>query len=490
MRYDFHLNALEHKMASARLYHMLAVGCLFLALSGCGDAKVDASTDEKMKESIAKVKAALPEDKRPAFEEALRVLAFADIHDLGDLAAVGKTGALERGIKERVNGKTGLEIIAEGQRVSADKEVRRKAREAEQEAERKRYEEERKAREREQALKEIDELRVKMEGEGSDLLSKFVVERASFGKSDEGFIRENAIELAVKNRTGKAVSRAYFRAILLTPGREIPWVDSEFNYQISGGVESGESAVWNLRPNMFGEWSKAPTDRRDVLFIVLPVALEGADGRTFASSRFDADDEKRLRALLDSVPFDGAADLKAKLDGRAQAFAEWKSQASAAAATAERDLLTKRKADAEAARTSLAKFVVGKSRFYFSKERFSSDPVIDLTIRNDTGQTVSRFYARGVLSSPGRETPWVDDTFNYSIRGGIKSGESQDLALAPNMFGEWSKAPRDRTDMVLTVSIERLDGADGKPLFTAEFSPEDEARLAALEKMIATHSWK
>lgn len=470
------------------LLSILLTSCLMLA--GCGDPKVDASTDEKMKDSIAKVKAALPEDKRSEFEEALKALAFADINDLGDLAAVGKTGALERGIKERVNGKTGPEIIADGQNVKADKEARRKACEAEQEAERKRFEEERKAREREQALKEIEELRIKMEGEGADLLSKFIVERATFGKSDAGFIRENAIELAVKNGTGKAVSRAWFRAILLTTGREIPWVDSEFNYQISGGIESGESATWNLRPNMFGEWSKAPTDRSDVLFIVRPVALEGADGKTFASSRFDADDEKRLRALLDSVQFDGAADLKAKLDGRARVFADWKGQASAATAKAERDGLTKRKADAEAARASLAKFVVVKSRFYFSKERFSSDPVIELTIRNDTGQTVSRFYARGVLSSPGRETPWVDDTFNYSIRGGMKSGESQELSLAPNMFGEWSKAPRDRSDMVLTASIERLDGADGKPLFKVEFSPEDEARLAALEKMIGENGWK
>lgn len=460
-----------------------------LILTGCGDPTVDASTDQKMKDSIAKVKAALPEEKRSEFEEALKALAFADINDLGDLAVVGQTGALERGIKERVNGKTGTEIIAEGERVKAEKEVRRKAREAEQEAERKRFEEERKAREREQALKEIEELRVKMEGEGADLLSRFVVESATFGKTDQGFIRENAIEMAVKNGTGKAVSRAHFRAILLTPGREIPWVDSEFSYQIAGGIEAGESAVWNLRPNMFGEWSNAPTDRSDLLFIVQPVALEGANGKTFASSRFDADDEKRMQALLEAVQFEGAASLKAKLDERTKALADWKEHASAATAKVERDRLTKRKADAEAARASLAKFVIVKSRFYFSKERFSSDPVMELTIRNDTGQTVSRFYARGVLASPGRETPWVDDTFNYSIRGGMKTGETQELSLAPNMFGEWSKAPRDRNDMVLTASIERLDGTDGKPLFKVEFSAEDEARLAALEKMIRDNGW-
>jgi hypothetical protein len=377
-----------------------------------------------------------------------------------------------------VNGKTGLEIIAEGQRVKAEKEARRNA-----------QEDERKAREREQAIIEIDELRAKMEGEGADVLSKFVVERATFGKSDARFIRENVIELAVRNDTGRAVSRAYFRAILHTPGREIAWVDSEFNYQISGGIESGESAVWNLRPNMFGEWSKAPTDRPDVLFMVRPVALEGADGKVFASSRFDADDEKRLRALLDSIQYEKAAEVKSKLDARVAEFSQWRAQTSAASAKTQRDALAKRKVEADSARASLAKFVVEKSRFYWAEGALGEEPVIEVTLRNDTGQTVSKFYTKAVLASPGREAPWIDSGFNYEIPGGLKSGERQNLKLAPNRFGDWGNAPKDRNDMILTVAVERLDGAGGERLFDVKFSSEDAAQLTALEKLIEANIW-
>lgn len=445
---------------------LLLGSCLILA--GCGDPKVDASTDEKMKESIAKVKAALPEAKRAEFEEALKTLAFADIKGLADLAKAGQTGGLERGIKDRLNGKTGAEIIAAAGQVQA----------------------ERKERERKEATGEIDELRAKLAADKPDLLTKFVVERSRFGQSEGGFMRENIIELAVKNDSGKAVSRAFFHAVLLSPGREVPWVDDEFNYKIAGGLESGESAVWNLSPNMFGEWSNAPKDREDLILIVRAVGLEGSDGKPLGGERFTDKDAERLRSLVDSIQYDKGAEVKATLDGRAKADAEWRASAVAAAAKAEVEHLRKRKAESDQARASLAKFVVERSRFYFSEDRFSRDPVIDITVKNDTGQVVSRFYCRGVLSSPGRETPWVEDDFNYSVRGGLQPGESAQYKLSPNMFGEWGRAPRDRTDTVLTVTVKRVDGADEKELFPSDFSDADAKRLTALEKMIAENGWK
>jgi hypothetical protein len=145
------------------------------------------------------------------------------------------------------------------------------------------------------------------------------------------------------------------------------------------------------------------------------------------------------------------------------------------------------RAEAEAAKASLARFEVEQARFYFSEDRFSSDPVIDLTVRNGTSHTVSRFYCRGVLSSPDRETPWVEDNFNYSVRGGIQPGETKQFKLAPNMFGEWGKAPKDRDDLELSVTAYRIDGPDEEELFPSTFSEDDAARLAALEAMIRKH---
>jgi len=121
----------------------------------------------------------------------------------------------------------------------------------------------------------------------------------------------------------------------------------------------------------------------------------------------------------------------------------------------------------------------------FSKEENSigmREPIIALSIQNDTGHAVKRAYFRGVLASPGRAIPWIDDTFNYEIRGGVETGERADWRLAPNMFGDWGKvdiAP----DAQFTVTVIRLDGADDKELFgDVRFGEHDEKRLAELEQ--------
>jgi hypothetical protein len=334
------------------------------------------------------------------------------------------------------------------------------------------------------AVEEIEGLRAKLAAEKQDVLSRFVIERSRFTRSETGFGSDNVIELSVRNDTGRAVSRAYFHAVLLTPGREMPWVDDDFNYQITGGLEPGEMATWRLSPNMFGMWGNAPSDRDDLVFIVRPVRLDGADGESITGERFTKDDTERLRALLDTTDYGNAAEVRRSLQARDEAVRQWRATAVNEALRAEAQHLRELKAQYDAAQASMAKFEVVRSRFYFSKDQFSSDPVIDLTVRNGTGQAISRFYCRGVLSSPGRETPWVDDTFNYSVRGGIQPGETKQFQLSPNMFGPWGKAPKDRQDMVFAVTVYRIDGSDENELYPAEWTEDDAARLASVERMI------
>ena len=448
-----------------------------LLLAGCGKPKVDTSTDQRMRESLEKVRASLPEARRSEFDESLKTLALAKVDGLGDLFALAQTGALEQQAKAQLAGKTALEIIAEAHRVEAEKLERQK-----------KAEEQRKQQEREARLAELTTLRAKLDAESPELLSKFVVERARFGKTTAGFMRENSIELAVRNGTGKAVSRAYFQAVLLTPGREIPWVDSSFNYSIAGGLEAGEAAVWKLTPNMFGDWAKAP-ERNDTIFIVQPVRLDGANGKCFTGERLSEAEAHRLLDLMALVDYDQAPEVTAKLEARTKAEADWRKTAVEASAKSERDLLLKQQADAEAAKAEIAKFAVEKASFYFVQDGFINKPVIDVVVRNNTAQPVTRFYARGVITIPDRATPLLDEEFNYTVKGGLKPGEIQNLKLCPNMFSEWGKVARDRA-LTLTVKIQRLGGLDEKPLFESEFTEQAAARLAALQKVIEQQGWK
>ena len=87
-----------------------------------------------------------------------------------------------------------------------------------------------------------------------------------------------------------------------------------------------------------------------------------------------------------------------------------------------------------------------------------------------------------MFASPGRSVPWLDDTFNYEIPGGVEPGEKTTWQLAPNMFSDWGKVEI-RPEAKFTVTVIRLDGPDEKELFgEAHFDQNDEQRLLELEK--------
>lgn len=150
--------------------------------------------------------------------------------------------------------------------------------------------------------------------------------------------------------------------------------------------------------------------------------------------------------------------------------------------------LEERAREAEVAKEGLKRFRVKRSLFYFDEDGFRPEPIIELTVSNETDQAVSRAYFHGRLSTPGRSVPWVEDNFNYEISGGLEPGESATWYLSPNMFGEWSKAPKDRDDMVFTASVIRIDDANGQPIHTDDFSERDLERLESLRQLISGES--
>jgi PBP1b-binding outer membrane lipoprotein LpoB len=145
--------------------------------------------------------------------------------------------------------------------------------------------------------------------------------------------------------------------------------------------------------------------------------------------------------------------------------------------------LEEKERKAAADRKHLEKFQVIRSRFYTTKQEFFGEqPIIELTVRNGTPQAISRAFFKGTLASPNRNVPWHEDTFNYSIAGGLEPGEEAKWKLSPNMFSGWGKtnAP---VDAVFTVTVERLTGADGKTLYSSDqFGEREKDRLAQLKQ--------
>ena len=246
-----------------------------LVFTGCSKRNaIDASSDESMKASIDSVKADLSPEDKEKFEESVMLLAF-EGENLFQMAADSE-GATRR-MKDRLDGKTAAEVIAEADKIRLEREIK----------------------EQQQIANEIAELESKKKAAEAALekLKAFEVKRSRFYFSDNGFSRDPIIELTVSNGLETAVSRAYFHGILATPGRSVPWVKDDFNYSIRGGLEPGEEATWKLSPNMFGEWGQAPKERTDMVLTVTVTKLDGPDEEPILDGEFSEYDQERLDEL-------------------------------------------------------------------------------------------------------------------------------------------------------------------------------------------------
>ncbi|HHJ4624059.1 TPA: hypothetical protein ACQJJL_005364 [Raoultella ornithinolytica] len=188
------------------------------------------------------------------------------------------TSSIETQMKSDLSGKTGEEVISYAEQIRK----------------------ERAAKEKTQALQEIAELEKKQTEARANLkqLEAFGVIRSRFyfEKKEYGHAQP-IIALSVKNGTTKAISRAYFRGVISSPSREVPWYTGTFNYQIPGGLEPGEKADWNLAPNPYSDWGKVEPPA-DAVFTVTVIGIDDALGNSmYSNADFTELDASRLAEL-------------------------------------------------------------------------------------------------------------------------------------------------------------------------------------------------
>ena len=260
-----------------------------VALSAGCQKKVDGSSEEAFKSSVSQMKEGLSDEEQKEFTNALMVVAMKDLDFGAMMAGVQDGDSLLQDTQRSLDGKSREEIIA-----WAD-EIRQR-----REAEQKKRDQERLQNEIEEAKKAVDELAIlKAEAEKARArLAKFEVVSARYAKKKRQYFGvEPRIDLEVKNDTGAAVSRAYFRGTLRSPGRSVPWLEDTFNYEISGGLEHGETAKWSLAPNMFSDWGTVEPGADAILHVDV-LRLDGADGNPlFDASDWGPEQEERLEML-------------------------------------------------------------------------------------------------------------------------------------------------------------------------------------------------
>jgi hypothetical protein len=239
--------------------------------------KIDATTEETYNQSLKSIKESLSGNEIEKLQIAFMIIGFNKVEFTDVLK--GKVFDAESTMKS-LHGMTYDDILNYAENIKQEKAEKEKSK----------------------AKSEIKELLLKKkEGESKVkfLDSVAVLKSKLYERTD--FMREVGLELEVQNNSSKAISRIFFRGVVTSKGREIPWVSEEFNYIFSGGIEPKEKVKANLNVTFSGFANRDIP--KNAIFTATVFKVYGANEILLADeSPLSAYEIKRLEALLKDYP--------------------------------------------------------------------------------------------------------------------------------------------------------------------------------------------
>jgi Family of unknown function (DUF6694) len=155
----------------------------------------------------------------------------------------------------------------------------------------------------------IQNLSIKLDAEISEtearlpnvenVLGSVEVTSARYYWRRSGYVAQPVIEFAVRNGGKSPIARIYFRSVLTTPNRSIPWARQEFVQVFKGGLEPREKQQLTIQPR-YGNWNDPQLkDLPDAELKVVVMNFEDANGQNVIAVDSDSLDQKRkVRAAL------------------------------------------------------------------------------------------------------------------------------------------------------------------------------------------------
>lgn len=243
---------------------ILVTAGLAAFLAGCGPPTVDPSSYQKLEKSVGKLRQPMEEDQRARFDEALVYLVGEAAVVRGDDAAGGTKPEppehpdLVLALYEPLKGLTADGVIAEARRM--------------------RLEEVQSAVDRLEALREGSD-------EAREILSRFHLQASRVYKRNKGFLEWPMIEFKAENGTDQVVWLIHFRAALLRPGYDEPWLVEEFDQLVLNGLAPGERDLWRIEPEQ-QEWVTLIDPHPDFVFTLEVMRLEGLGDTVIAATEW------------------------------------------------------------------------------------------------------------------------------------------------------------------------------------------------------------
>lgn len=200
-----------------------AVIFLMLLLSGCGTPRIDASSEESLKESVQNVRKSLRGDERAEFDD-LMAEASASVA----MAKMLGSDLSLTSIFQPIDGMTGAEALAFRREQVMKAEAERKDRERKELEENKRR------------AAELEEL-VAARTVALDQMAKGVlISDPTVREEGQRYGREHRLYATVRNNLDIPLANIRFTYAVRSPDRAVPWREGEGYFFIDGGLEPGE----------------------------------------------------------------------------------------------------------------------------------------------------------------------------------------------------------------------------------------------------------
>lgn len=256
---------------------LMILAAVVALLSAC-EPKVDTSSPQAYSTSIQKLLENRSPQQKADFQHALFALAFdsADPSDGGIFGNADSTSPIFLGAADKIKGKTFSQVLKAGYEaqlqalnnaIAADVSAAKRAQT-----------------ERQKNAAVFDNIHIDN--------ARYRAETNILG------MREPVISFDVTNASKLPIKAIYLDGILKSPGRAIPWVSSDVNYEFEGGLEAGEHQHLDLSPNQFGDWAAKDTfaSRPDLQFSLTVANVEGPDGAKLIHEDSDDAEAKRVDA--------------------------------------------------------------------------------------------------------------------------------------------------------------------------------------------------
>ncbi len=258
----------------AQSVRAIAALTILVALTGCGPKTLKTSSVEELQSSLTALREQIELEQRERLDESLKYL-------VGDAAVLNDEAnplhpELVLALYEPLKGMTADGIVAEARRRRLD--------------------------EVQSAVAKLEAMRVGSE-EARAELDRFKLEKSRVYKRNRGFLEWPVIEFKAENNTDQVIWLIHFRAALLRPGDDEPWLVEEFDQLVLNGLSAGDRDLWRIEPEQ-QEWVTLIDPHPDFRFTLEIMRLEGLGDTVIAATEWGQIEETRLalyRKTLDTI---------------------------------------------------------------------------------------------------------------------------------------------------------------------------------------------